>query len=79
MLKIVFASSFFADADPVGAGRQTEKVHPTFYYDPFVTFVILALAAGSIVVLWRPPTLAQFRPRRHAASRHHPTKETPHV
>lgn len=49
------------------------------YYDPFVTFVILALAAGPIVALWGPATLARFRPLGHARLSHHPTKETPRV
>jgi membrane protease YdiL (CAAX protease family) len=31
------------------------------YYDPFVTFVILALAVGSILLVWGPATLARFR------------------
>ena len=31
------------------------------YYDPFVTFVILAPAAGLIVFLWGPATLSRFR------------------
>lgn len=49
------------------------------YYDPFVTFVILALAAGPIVALWGPATLARFRPLGHARLSHHPSKETPRV
>ena len=31
------------------------------YYDPFVTFLILAVAVGLIVFLWGPVSLAQFR------------------
>jgi len=31
------------------------------FYDPFITFVILTLAAGAIVALWGPATLARFR------------------
>lgn len=31
------------------------------YYDPFVTFVILAFAVGLIVFLWGPATLARSR------------------
>lgn len=31
------------------------------YYDPFVTFVILALAVGFIIFLWTPASLARFR------------------
>jgi membrane protease YdiL (CAAX protease family) len=48
-------------------------------YDPFVTFVILALAAGPIVALWGPATLARFRPLGHARSSHHPSTENPRV
>jgi hypothetical protein len=39
-----------------------------FYYDPFVTFVILAPAVGVIVFRWGPATLARFRPG--GAARH---------
>ena len=31
------------------------------FYDPFITFVLLLLVAGAIVVLWGPATLACFR------------------
>lgn len=31
------------------------------HYDPFVTFVILALVTGMILALWDPATLARFR------------------
>ena len=31
------------------------------YYDPFITFVILTMAAAVIVYLWGPATLAGFR------------------
>ncbi|MBI3676591.1 MAG: CPBP family intramembrane metalloprotease [Proteobacteria bacterium] len=35
------------------------------HYDPFTTFVVLALAAGAIAFLWGPATLARFRYGRH--------------
>jgi uncharacterized protein len=31
------------------------------FYDPFITFVLLMLAAGAIVALWGPTTLGRFR------------------
>jgi hypothetical protein len=31
------------------------------YYDPFVTFLILAVVCGVIVAIWGPATLARFR------------------
>lgn len=37
------------------------------FYDPFVTFVILVLAVGSILLVWRPSTLARFRDRARGA------------
>jgi uncharacterized protein len=38
------------------------------YYNPFVTFVILTLAVGSIIALWGPATLARFRGRASVAA-----------
>ena len=38
------------------------------FYDPFVAFVILAPAAGIIVLLWGPATMARFSGRARAAS-----------
>lgn len=49
------------------------------YYDPFVTFVILALAVGLILSLWEPVTLARLRWRMEDASRHGPKGGTPRV
>ena len=31
------------------------------FYDPFITFVLLTLAAVAIVALWEPSTLARLR------------------
>ena len=38
------------------------------FYDPFIAFVILALAAGIIVLLWGSTTLARFRCHASVAS-----------
>ena len=35
------------------------------FYDPFITFVLLMLAAGAIVALWGPTTLGRFRYSLH--------------
>lgn len=48
------------------------------YYDPFVTFMILAFAAGTIIVLWGSETLARFRWPARAASNGHPEERMPH-
>ncbi len=48
------------------------------YYDPLVTFVILAFAAGTIILLYGPDTLARFRWQGRAATNDRPDGRTPH-
>lgn len=45
----------------------SEFLFPNYgsHYDPFVTFMILALVAATVTVLWRPQTLTRFQYPRY--------------
>ena len=48
------------------------------YYDPFVTFMILAFATGLIIVVWGPETLARFRWQVGSDSKDRSEEAMPH-